>query len=222
MRVIVVGGGNVGQALTRRLEERGENVVIVEEDVEVIETARNEGFTVHAGDATDTDVLRAAGADNAKIVVAATGDDDANLLIAQLASSKFDPETVIARANDPGNVDAFEELGVKTVSATLATATAIDNTIERPTLSDWMTELGRTGDVQETTVTADDFVGMTIAEFDDRLPAGVLVALVGRNGDSHTPDDGFTLQHGDRLTFLGEKEAVREAMDMCQVGSASA
>ncbi len=221
MRVIIIGGGNVGRALSERLEDRGENVVIVEENTDVIERARNDGYTVHAGDGTDTDVLRAAGADNSKIVVAATGDDDANLLVAQLANSKFDPETVIARANNPDNVDAFEELGVQTVSTTFATATAIDNMIERPTLSDWMTELGRTGDVQETTVAADEFVGLTIAEFGDRLPSGVLVALVGRNGDSHTPSADFTLQHGDRLTLLGDKQAVRDAMEMCKSGSAS-
>jgi len=61
MRVIIVGGGTVGRALAERLEDRGENVVIVERDVSMVERARNEGFTVYHGDGTDTDELRSAG-----------------------------------------------------------------------------------------------------------------------------------------------------------------
>jgi NhaP-type Na+/H+ or K+/H+ antiporter len=215
MRVIIVGGGTVGRALAERLEDRGENVVIVEKDVEIVETARNDGFTVHHGDGTDTDELRAAGAGNARIMVAATGDDDANLLVAQLADSKFDVETIIARANNPDNVDAFEDLGVRTVSSSMATAWGIDNLIERPALANWMTEIGRAGDVQEVEVTADELVGLTIDELDEQLPNGAIIALVGRDGDNQVPTGDFTLQRGDHITFLGRKEAVRDALEWC-------
>ncbi|UPW01445.1 cation:proton antiporter [Halorussus gelatinilyticus] len=215
MRVLVIGGGKVGRALAERLEDRGENVVIVEKETDMVELARNEGFTVHKGDGSDTEVLRKAGAGNAKIVVAATGDDDVNLLVSQLADSKFDVETIIARANNPDNVDAFEDLGVRTISSSMATAWAIDNVIERPALSNWMTELGRSGDVQEIEVTADDLVGKTIAELDDELPNGVLIALVGRDGETEVPEENFTLQHGDHVTFLGRKESVHQAINRC-------
>jgi Trk K+ transport system NAD-binding subunit len=212
MRVLVIGGGTVSRALAERLEDRGENVVLIEEDIETVETARNAGFTVHHGDGTDTDVLRSAGAENAKVVVAATGDDDVNLLVAQLSSSKFAPETLLARVNDPANVEAFEELGVRTISATLATAQALDNYIERPAMMNWMSEIGQSGDVQEVELTADELIGMTIAEIDDELPPGVLIALVARDGDTRVPPDDFTVEYGDRVTVIGEHDGVREAM----------
>ena len=79
MRVLVIGGGTVGRALADRLESRGENVVLIEQSQEIVEIGRNEGFTVHHGDGTDTDVLTSAGGDSARIVVGATGDDDVNL-----------------------------------------------------------------------------------------------------------------------------------------------
>ncbi len=213
MRVIIVGGGQVGRALATRLEDRGENVVVVETDQENIQTVRDAGFTAHHGDGTDTDVLRSAGADNAKILVAATGDDDVNLLVAQLSQSKFSPEKVLARANNPENVEAFEELGVKTISSSLATAQAIDNFIERPALADWMGEIGRSGDVQEIEVTADALVGKTINEVGPELPDACLIALVCRDDETTVPGPTYTLQKGDRITFIGRNEAVREAME---------
>ena len=215
MRVIVVGGGRVGRELTERLEDRGENVVIVEDDEMTVESVRNDGFTVHKGDGTSTDTLQAAGAENAKIVVAATGDDDANLLVAQLAKSKFDVERVLARANDPGNVEAFEDLGVRTISSTMATAWALDNQIERPALANWMTHIGDSGDVQEVEVTSDHLVGRTIREIGPELPEGVIVALVEREGETEVPEAEFTLQRGDSITLLGRREGVREAMAFC-------
>jgi len=215
MRVLIIGGGQVGRSLADRLDDRGENVVIIEKNPEIVEVAREAGFTVHKGDGTDTDVLRAAGADNAKIVVAATGDDDANLLVAQLANSKFSVDTVIARANNSDNVEAFEDLGVRTISSAMATAWAIDNEIERPALSDWITHFGEEGDIQEITVTSDELIGRTLTEIGPELPPGCLVALVSRDGEVKVPGADYTLQEGDNLTLLGERDSVRDAMSFC-------
>jgi NhaP-type Na+/H+ or K+/H+ antiporter len=216
MRVIIVGGGKVSRALAERLEDRGENVIIVEERESTIERTRNAGYTVVGGDGTDTDVLREAGAENAKTIVAATGDDDANLLVAQLASTKFDVEHVIARANNPDNVDAFEDLGVRTISSALATAWAIDNQIERPAIANWMTDIGRVGDVQEVTVTADSIIGKTMREIGPMLPDRCLVALVKSDDtdNAEVPGADYVIQAGDKVTLLGRREAVRDGMEL--------
>ena len=213
MRVLIIGSGKVGRSLAKRLTERGEDVVVIEKDEEILESSRAAGFTVKPGDGTDTDVLRSAGIENAKIVVAATGNDDTNLLVSQLARSSFGVENVIARVNDPANVEPLEELGVRTISSTDATAWAIDNAIERPALSNWMTELGRSGDVQEIEVTSEEVVGETIGALEETLPHRCLIALVGRDGENHVPELDDTLQYGDHVTFLGQTDAVREAVD---------
>ena len=214
MRVIIVGGGKVGRSLAERLEDRGENVVIVEERESVVETARNAGYTVHMGDGTDTEVLRSAGAENAKTVVAATGDDDANLLVAQLASSKFDVENIIARANNPDNVEAFEDLGVRTISSAMATAWAIDNQIERPAIAHWMTDVGRIGDVQEIAVTNEELIGKPVSEVGPMLPDACLIALIARDGEVEVPTADFVIKRGDHVTLLGKRESVRDGMKL--------
>jgi NhaP-type Na+/H+ or K+/H+ antiporter len=216
MRVIIVGGGQVGRALAARLEDRGENVVIIEQDEEIVERARNEGYAVEIGDGTDTEMLRSAGAENAKTVVAATGDDDANLLVSQLASSKFDVERVIARANNPDNVEAFEDLGVRTISSAMATAWAIDNQIERPAIAHWMTDIGRSGDVQEVEVQNPELIGKPISEVGPMLPEACLVALVSGEGheNAEVPTADYVLEAGDMVTLLGRRESVRDGMQM--------
>lgn len=216
MRVIIVGGGRVGRALATRLEERGENVVIVEGDESQVETVRNAGYTVVSGDGTDMDVLRDAGAENAKTIVAATSDDDINLLVSQLADAHFDVEDVIARVNDPDNVQPFEDLGVQTISASMATAWAIDNQIERPAIANWMTDASQFGDVQEVEVTNEDLHGRPLREVGPELPEFCLIALVSRDGETIVPDAEYTIEAGDKVTLLGRSEAVREGMDFCQ------
>ena len=212
MRVLVIGGGTVGRALADRLESRGENVVLIEQSQEIVEIGRNEGFTVHHGDGTDTDVLTSAGGDSARIVVGATGDDDVNLLVSQLARSKFEPETILARVNNPDNAEAFEDLGVRNISTSLATAQALDNYIERPAMMDWMGEIGYSGDIQEIEVTSEELIGRPIRDVGPELPPDSLIALVKRNGNIRVPEADFTLEHGDQVTIIGGRDEVRDAI----------
>jgi Trk K+ transport system NAD-binding subunit len=219
MRVIIVGAGRVGRELAERLEERGEEVVLVEKDETAVERTRERGFTVRSGDATDATVLDRAGADNAKVVVAATSDDDVNLLVAQLARTRFGTETVVGRANQPANLDAFEDLDVHAISSGHAIASAMDNTIERPGITKWMTEADRSGDVQEIELTESALEGLTVHELAEELPSGCLVAMIGRDGEYVVPDGDFTVQRGDRVTLIGEdRAAVHDALERLHPG----
>jgi NhaP-type Na+/H+ or K+/H+ antiporter len=213
MKTIIAGGGRVGRALAERLEKRGEFVVVVEDDDDRIESLRSAGFTVYRGDASETSELRDAGADEAKRVIAATGDDDVNLLVSQTARTKFGVTDVYARVNDPSNVDAFDSMDVTAIDSTFATATAIDDEIQRPALAHWMNEVGEGHDVQEIEVTADDLVDKSIEEVNAAMPDGCIVAAVSHNGESHVPSADYVLHDGERITFVGDTDAVRGAID---------
>ncbi len=213
MRTIIIGGGRVGRALATRLENRGEFVVVVESDEDAVESARAEGYTVHRGDGSEAAALRKAGIEDAKRFVTTTGDDDINLLACQLAITKFDVESVYSRVNDPDNVDAFESIGVEAIDATTATAVAIDDEIERPALTHWMNELGDDHDVQEIEVTSEEFAGKSIRDLNSDIPDGAFVAVVSRDGENYVPSADRVLEYGDRVTFVGDADAVKRAMN---------
>jgi NhaP-type Na+/H+ or K+/H+ antiporter len=212
-RTIIVGGGRIGRALAERLEDRGQAVLVIEQDEETVEDLRQRGFTVRQGDGSDREVLEAAGIANAGVVAAATRDDDVNLLVGQLARNTFDVETVVARVTKPDNVDAFEDLDIEAISSPMSVAQSMDNVIERPAISRWMSELDRTGDVQEVEVTNEDQVGMTVSELTEDLPDDVHLALISRDSTNRLPEADDVIEKGDHLTFIGRKEAVLEAIE---------
>jgi Trk K+ transport system NAD-binding subunit len=212
MRTIIIGGGRVGRALATRLERRGEFVVIVESDERTRHRAREDGFTVEDGDGTEAAVLREAGIEEAKIVVAATSDDDINLLVCQTARTTFGVEDLYARVNDPEKMEAFESLSVTAIDSPTATAFAIDNEIERPELAHWMQEVGDGHDIQEIELTAEDLAGKTIREVNADIPGGVIVAEVGQGDDAHVPEADDVIESGDYLTFLGDVKGLERAV----------
>jgi len=212
MKTIIVGGGRVGRTLAQRLENRGEFVVIVEQDDERVRKARSAGFSVHVGDGTEADVLRDAGIDEAKILVAATESDDANLLVCQLGKTKFEVDRVLARVNEPENVDAYDSLDVTAIDSPMATAVALDDEIESPALTHWMNNMGDGHDVREVEVTAEKFIGKSIEEVNTAIPDGCIVAVVSHEDETHVPAAEDILKHGDSVTFVGDADAVERAV----------
>src|ERR687885_1273582 len=120
MYIVVVGAGKVGWNLTRELIGRGNEVTVIESDPARFATVEEElEHAAQYGDGTELWVLERAGIERADLVIAVTGDDEDNILICQVAREKYGVDRVIARCNNPRNLQHFELLGVKpAVSAT--------------------------------------------------------------------------------------------------------
>jgi trk system potassium uptake protein len=118
--VLIVGAGKVGWNLARELVEKGNEVTVIESNRRRYEVVEEElEHSIQYGDGTEIWVLQRAGIERADLVIAVTGDDEDNILICQMATEKYGVERVVARCNNPRNLQHFELLGIKpAVSAT--------------------------------------------------------------------------------------------------------
>lgn len=211
LRINIVGGGVVGRYLAVRLSERGDDIRVIEQQESHAQAIDGSGAEIIVGDGTDVETLEAADTASVDVFVTATGDDDTNLLAAQLALSRFDVDRVIARVNREENVEPFEDLGIHAISASEATARELDNRIERPSFTGFIEELGHSGDAQEFELRNPECDGRTIGELDDLLPEQCLIVVVSHEQLTRFPKADDPVMLGDRITVLGERGAVETA-----------
>src|SRR5262249_15588561 len=112
MKVVVAGAGNVGRHMAADLAERGHDVTLIEQMPEALSRARDElpdSVEVILGDACEPYVLEEAKLAQADVIVAATGDDEDNLVVSLLAKQEYAVPRVVARVNHPSNEWMFTE-----------------------------------------------------------------------------------------------------------------
>ena len=120
MYVIIAGAGKVGWNLARELIAKDREVTLIESDHRRFRVVEEElEHAVQYGDATELWVLERAGIQRADLVIAVTGDDEDNILICQVAKEKYGCQRIVARVNNPRNLQHFKLLGIQpAVSAT--------------------------------------------------------------------------------------------------------
>ena len=109
MKVVIAGAGNIGRYLSVDLCARGHEVTVIDASERALAVAPAEAVTEIVGDACSPRVLERAGVRDADVVVAATGDDEDNLVISLLAKQEFAVPRVLARVNHPNNEWLFDE-----------------------------------------------------------------------------------------------------------------
>jgi trk system potassium uptake protein TrkA len=120
MFIVIAGGGKVGYSLAKGLLAEGHEIALIEKDKQRHQQLSDEfGESVVYGDASDAFVLKQAGANRCELLVAASGQDQDNLIICQMAKVVYMVPKTLARVNDPKNEALFNLLGVdQTVNTT--------------------------------------------------------------------------------------------------------
>jgi trk system potassium uptake protein TrkA len=203
MYVLIVGAGKVGWNLARELLGKGHELTVIESDPVRYATVEDElEHAVQYGDGSELWVLERGGMERADLVIAVTGDDEDNILICQVAREKYGVERVIARCNNPRNLQHFELLGIKpAVSATDLILRLIEHEVPQYGPLHLLDLPQERLEIIELEVAADSPAAGQIVK-DLGLPDGSLVIAIMREGTGFVPLADSLIEAGDEVLLV--------------------
>ncbi|MDP8957130.1 MAG: TrkA family potassium uptake protein [Actinomycetota bacterium] len=210
MKVIITGAGKIGRHLAGDLSGRGHEVTLIEQDKAAAARAADdlpESVTVLLGDACEPYVLEDAKLMQADVVVAATGDDEDNLVTSLLAKQEFAVPRVLARVNHSKNEWMFtEQWGVDVPVSPPHILTALVE--EAVTVGDLVRllklERGKVTLVELTLGEDSKMAGRPMYEL--RLPLDSAVVAIVRDEHVVIPQPETVLAPGDEVMAIARPE----------------
>jgi len=204
MRVAIAGAGNVGQHAATSLHEAGHEVLLIEQNQNVVDRASlADGVEWYVGDACEVASLREAGLQTCEVLVAATGDDEDNLVVSLLAKQEFAIPRVIARVNHPKNEWMFtENWGVDLFVSTPTLITAmVEEAVSVGKLVEILRFEGGLARLVEVTLAEEaSVVGQSIKDIS--LPREATIVAILRDEHLEVPRGETTFQPGDEVLAL--------------------
>lgn len=216
MRVGIAGAGNVGRSVARELLDYGHKVLLIERERRRFEPNSVAGADWLNADACELSALEEAGAQTCDVLIAATGDDKANLVVGLLAKSEFGVPRVVARINDVRNEWLFsKEWGIDVaVSTPGALVAGIEGAIDVGHLVRLMGLREGRADLTKLTLPADNpLVGQRVSGLE--LPANTALVTVIRDGRVMVSEPNQVLAAGDELLFVADsalEQSIRAAI----------
>lgn len=214
MFVVIVGAGKVGLNVARSLMHLGHEFIVVEQRRSRYDLLKPElEDRLLFGDGTEMWVLEEAGIARSDLVVAVTGDDEDNVVIAQLAKHEYGVPKVVARVNNPRNQPTFDLLDVDaTVCASTLMIAMIQHELPSHQFVPLLTLKAENMELVEIEVSHDSPCAQ-MAVKDLRLPDGVLVSAILRGDEALLARGSEVLSPGDQVLCLlapgKEKELIR-------------
>jgi trk system potassium uptake protein TrkA len=201
--VIIAGGGKVGWNLARELIAKDHEVTLIESDHRRYRVIEEElEHAVQYGDATELWVLERAGIQRADLVIAVTGDDEDNMLICQVAKEKYLCQRIVARVNNPRNLQHFKLLGIQpAVSATDLILRLIEHEVPQYGLVQLLALEEERLEIIELEVGEGSIAaGRRVSEV--LLPDGSLIISVLRDGTGFVPKADTVIEAGDEVLLI--------------------
>jgi len=208
--VMIAGAGNVGRHLANDLVKRGHDVIVIEQEPTVMARATAEGdpaVTFILGDACEPWVLEKAELSSCEVVVAATGDDEDNLVIALLAKQEHGVPRVVSRVNHPQNEWMFtQQWGVDVsmsaphvLTGLVEEAVTVGDLVRLLKLEGGQVTLVEMRIAEDSTV-----VGRPLYEL--RLPQDSAIVAILRDGHVVIPQPETTIGPGDEIMAIATPE----------------
>ena len=213
MYIVINGGGKVGEYLATVLLQSGNEVAVIEREAAVadrLSMVLQGRYLVIRGDGCDSRYQEDAGIRKADVFVAATGQDDNNLVSCEIASRIYDVPRCIARVNAPKNQRIFHALGIEAISST----EMIANLIEEETLMGSVSVVSSLthGNVVLTELSVprlSDAVGKEgILVSDIEMPENSLIVAVSAKDDVEVAGEETRVYPGDTVVVAADRDQI--------------
>ena len=203
MKIVIAGAGSVGRAVALELLDHGHEVTLIDKKPDQLRVASVADAEWVLADACSPEALSEAGLREADVVLAATGDDKANLVISLLAKTEFAIPRVVARLNNPKNEWLFNaSWGVDVPVSTPRIMTAL---VEEAISVGAPVKLFAFHSAQAAMYAFvlpenSPIIGKSIA--DVAFPPRVVLSAILRDGEPFAPRADDQYESGDELVFL--------------------
>lgn len=204
-----MGAGRVGFTLANLLSEDGNDITLIESDESLCnEVAADLDALVINGNGTNSKLLEETNIEDADVFIAATGNDEANLLSCILVR-KYNVERIIARVSNPDHEEAFKEVGIdQVISPEVAAALQLQQIVTYPHVAK-LTTLGE-GDAEilEMTITNNKIVGK---RFKDVSPKKEYIIIATyQNGKLVIPQPDNIISRGEKVSILVKRGNMKK------------
>jgi Trk K+ transport system NAD-binding subunit len=223
MRVLIIGGGRLGQSIADRLLAKDEHrmvfrshehkITFIEKDEAVCKTlGERYGVPIYHGDGTKMTILEQVGVDNVDVTIAASNKDDQNV-IAAMQAKRLGMQRVIAIVTQDEYQDLVEDKGIVAISAPWATAALVENYLDRPGVAE-LFEIGEGVAHLVGVYVPEDAKVVDRAIMDIAIPKACVVAAVVRGKEFVVPRGPTLIESGDHVVFVGPASAIKAAQDL--------
>lgn len=219
MKIIVIGGGKIGETILASLSAEGHDLTLVDKELSVV-TDITEMYDVMGvcGSGTDCDILSEAEVETAELVVAVTGSDEFNMLSCFLAR-KMGAKHTIARIRNPEYNDRNLQFMKSQLNISMAinpehlAATEIYNVLKLPSAAKVETFSARNFEMVELVLKDDSVLcGKKLMDLRKEFSANFLVCTVLRGTQVYIPDGNFVLNGGDRIGLMSSPSEINKLL----------
>ncbi len=208
MKIAIAGAGNAGRAIARELIANGHQVLLIDKNPKSLKMDSVPNAEWLLADACEITTLDKAGLDQCQVLVAATGDDKANLVASLLAKTEYGVPRVVARVNHPKNEWLFDsswgvDVAVSTpriIAALVEEAVSVGDVVRLFSI--------KSGEANLVEITLPDnsiCIGKSVGEVE--LPKDASLAAIIRDGHVISPSQHDLFSAGDELIFVASSEA---------------
>jgi voltage-gated potassium channel len=213
---IVCGAGRVGSGVIRDIARSGHDFVVIEGDEAIADRLLSQGYLVLMGDATNDEVLKAAGIERARGIVCAVSSDPDNLYVTLTARDINKEVRIVARANDEAAVGRLLRAGAdKVVSPALTGSSRMSQMLLRPAVADFIELATMTErlelEIEQVEIDArSPFIGIALKDTGIRAEHDVIVIAIKRAGGEmiFNPAADTIIEERDALVTIGSHSSL--------------